>query len=79
MGGTGSGQLTKLINQLLFNTTLRRWPKFCRWRSSWDLTRIKSAGCHTGTGRSFAAEFFIPQILDNRFDQGYASSTRTRT
>jgi 3-hydroxyisobutyrate dehydrogenase-like beta-hydroxyacid dehydrogenase len=25
----------------------------------------------TGTGRSFAAEFFIPQILQNRFEQGY--------
>ncbi len=26
----------------------------------------------TGTGRSFAAEFFIPLILENRFDQGYS-------
>jgi 3-hydroxyisobutyrate dehydrogenase-like beta-hydroxyacid dehydrogenase len=26
----------------------------------------------TGTGRSFAAEFFAPLILENRFDQGYA-------
>ena len=25
----------------------------------------------TGTGRSFAAEFFLPLALDNRFDQGY--------
>jgi 3-hydroxyisobutyrate dehydrogenase-like beta-hydroxyacid dehydrogenase len=25
----------------------------------------------TGTGRSFAAEFFMPHILEDRFDQGY--------
>jgi 3-hydroxyisobutyrate dehydrogenase-like beta-hydroxyacid dehydrogenase len=26
----------------------------------------------TGTGRSYAAEFFIPLILENRFDMGYS-------
>ena len=25
----------------------------------------------TGTGRSFAAEFFTPLTLENRFDEGY--------
>jgi 3-hydroxyisobutyrate dehydrogenase-like beta-hydroxyacid dehydrogenase len=72
MGAVGSGQLTKLINQLLFNISCAGLAEVLPMAVKLGLDPEKVAQVvTTGTGRSFAAEFFIPLTLANRFDEGY--------
>jgi 3-hydroxyisobutyrate dehydrogenase-like beta-hydroxyacid dehydrogenase len=72
MGEAGSGQLTKLINQLLFNINAAGIAEVLPMAVKLGLDPEKVAQVvTTGTGRSFAAEFFIPLTLKNRFDDGY--------
>jgi 3-hydroxyisobutyrate dehydrogenase-like beta-hydroxyacid dehydrogenase len=72
MGEVGSGQLTKLINQLLFNISCAGLAEVLPMAVKLGLDPEKVAQVvTTGTGRSFAADFFIPLTLDNRFDEGY--------
>ncbi|TSA48143.1 MAG: NAD(P)-dependent oxidoreductase [Deltaproteobacteria bacterium] len=72
MGEVGSGQLTKLINQLLFNISCAGLAEVLPMAVKLGLDPEKVAQVvTTGTGRSFAAEFFIPLTLKNRFDEGY--------
>jgi len=72
MGRVGSGQLTKLINQLLFNISCAGVAEVLPMAVKLGLDPEKVTQVVTsGTGRSFAAEFFVPLALENRFDQGY--------
>lgn len=72
MGEVGSGQLTKLINQLLYNISCAGLAEVLPMAVKLGLDPEKVAQVvTTGTGRSFAAEFFIPLMLENRFDEGY--------
>jgi 3-hydroxyisobutyrate dehydrogenase-like beta-hydroxyacid dehydrogenase len=72
MGDVGSGQLTKLINQLLFNISAAAIAEVLPMAVKLGLDPEKvTQVITTGTGRSFAAEFFTPLILEDRFDQGY--------
>jgi len=72
MGGVGSGQLTKLINQLLYNISCAGLAEVLPMAVKLGLDPERVAQVvTTGTGRSFAAEFFIPLTLENRFDEGY--------
>jgi 3-hydroxyisobutyrate dehydrogenase-like beta-hydroxyacid dehydrogenase len=72
MGKVGSGQLTKLINQLLFNISCAGLAEVLPMAVKLGLDPEKVAQVvTTGTGRSFAADFFIPLTLKNRFDEGY--------
>lgn len=72
MGEVGSGQLTKLINQLLFNISAAAIAEVLPMAAKMGLDPEKvTQVITTGTGRSFAAEFFAPLILEGRFDQGY--------
>ena len=72
MGDVGSGQLTKLINQLLFNISTAAIAEVLPMAAKLGLDPEKvTQVITTGTGRSFAAEFFTPLILEDRFDQGY--------
>jgi 3-hydroxyisobutyrate dehydrogenase-like beta-hydroxyacid dehydrogenase len=72
MGGVGSGQLTKLVNQLLFNISAAAIAEVLPMAVKLGLDPEKvTEVVTTGTGRSFAAEFFAPLALKNRFDQGY--------
>ncbi len=72
MGAVGSGQLTKLINQLLFNISCAGLAEVLPMAVKLGLDPEKVAQVvTTGTGRSFAADFFIPLTLENRFDEGY--------
>jgi 3-hydroxyisobutyrate dehydrogenase-like beta-hydroxyacid dehydrogenase len=72
MGEIGSGQLTKLINQLLFNISCAAIAEVLPMavKLGLDPERVTQV-VTTGTGRSFAAEFFLPFALERRFDQGY--------
>ena len=72
MGDVGTGQLTKLVNQLLYNVSMAALAEVLPMAVKLGLdpenvTQVIT----TGTGRSFAAEFFLPLILEDRFDQGY--------
>jgi 3-hydroxyisobutyrate dehydrogenase-like beta-hydroxyacid dehydrogenase len=72
MGAIGSGQLTKLINQLLFNISAAAIAEVLPMAVKLGLDPEKVIEVvTTGTGRSFAAEFFAPLALEDRFDQGY--------
>lgn len=72
MGPVGSGQLTKLVNQLLFDINAAGLAEVLPMAAKLGLDPVKVGQVITsGTGRSFAAEFFTPLTLENRFDEGY--------
>ena len=72
MGPTGAGQLTKLINQLLFDINAAALAEILPIASKLGLDPEKVGEVvNSGTGRSYASEFFVPRILENTFDQGY--------
>jgi 3-hydroxyisobutyrate dehydrogenase-like beta-hydroxyacid dehydrogenase len=75
MGKTGNGQLTKLINQLLFNISAAAMAEILPMAVKLGLD--PEGVCRvvtTGTGRTFALEFFTPHILENNFKPGYTLS-----
>ena len=73
MGGIGCGQLAKLVNQLLFNVSLAAMAEVLPMATKLGLDPEQiSKVINSGSGRSFASEVFIPNILENRFDQGYS-------
>jgi len=72
MGKTGNGQLTKLVNQLLFNISAAALAEILPMAVKLGLD--PEAVCRvltTGTGRTFALEFFAPHILQDNFKPGY--------
>jgi 3-hydroxyisobutyrate dehydrogenase-like beta-hydroxyacid dehydrogenase len=73
MGKTGSGQLAKLINQLLFNVSLAALAEVLPLAVKLGLEpeRVERV-INTGTGQSFASRHFVPGILENNFDRGYS-------
>lgn len=72
MGPVGSGQLTKLINQLLFDINMAALAEVLPLAVKKGLDPEKVGQIvNSGTGRSYASEFFIPQILKNDFSAGY--------
>jgi 3-hydroxyisobutyrate dehydrogenase-like beta-hydroxyacid dehydrogenase len=72
MGPAGSGQLTKLVNQLLFNINAAALAEILPMSVKMGLDPHSVAEVvNSGTGRSFASEFFLPRILDDRFGDGY--------
>jgi len=72
MGELGSGQLTKLINQLLFNISAAAIAEILPMAVKLGLDPEKVISVvNSGTGKSFAAEFFGPRILKDSFEEGY--------
>lgn len=72
MGATGAGQLTKLINQLLFDINAAALAEVLPMAAKMGLDPEKVGSVvNSGTGRSYASEFFIPRILQNGFSDGY--------
>ena len=72
MGGAGTGQLAKLINQLLFDINCAALAEILPMAVKLGLDAEKVTSIvNTGTGRSYASEFFAPRILRNVFDEGY--------
>ena len=72
MGAVGSGQLAKLINQLLFDINCAALAEVLPMavKLGMDAEKIGKI-VNTGTGRSYASEFFVPRILKNHFTDGY--------
>jgi 3-hydroxyisobutyrate dehydrogenase-like beta-hydroxyacid dehydrogenase len=72
MGGIGSGQLTKLINQLLFDINAAALAEILPMAMKMGLDAEKIGEVvNSGTGRSYASEFFIPRILEDSYSAGY--------
>jgi 3-hydroxyisobutyrate dehydrogenase-like beta-hydroxyacid dehydrogenase len=72
MGGSGSGQLTKLINQLLFDINAAAIAEILPMSKKMGLDPdLVGEVINSGTGRSYASEFFIPRILKSHFSDGY--------
>jgi len=72
MGPTGSGQLMKLVNQLLFDINAAAIAEVLPLALKLGLDpQMVADVVNNGTGRSFASEFFIPNILNNKFEDGY--------
>ena len=72
MGEAGAGQLAKLINQLLFDINCAALAEILPMavKLGMDAEKIGKI-VNSGTGKSYASEFFIPRILKNNFTDGY--------
>lgn len=72
MGGAGSGQLAKLVNQLLFDINCAALAEILPMAAHMGLDPVKTAVVvNSGTGRSHASEFFLPRVLKDHFSDGY--------
>lgn len=72
MGDTGAGQLAKLINQVLFDINVAALAEILPVGVKLGLDAEKIGEVvNSGTGRSYASEFFIPRILSGVFTEGY--------
>ncbi len=72
MGPVGSGQLAKLINQLLFDINCAAIAEILPMAVKLGMDPEKIGRIvNSGTGKSYASEFFIPRILRNHFTDGY--------
>jgi 3-hydroxyisobutyrate dehydrogenase-like beta-hydroxyacid dehydrogenase len=72
MGKSGNGQLTKLVNQLLFNISAAAMAEILPMAVKLGLDpEAVSRVVTTGTGSTFALQFFTPYILENNFKPGY--------
>ena len=72
MGPAGSGQLTKLINQLLFDINAAALGEILPMAVKLGLDPdLVGEVINSGTGRSYASEFFVPRILRRHFSDGY--------
>jgi 3-hydroxyisobutyrate dehydrogenase-like beta-hydroxyacid dehydrogenase len=73
MGPTGSGQLTKLINQLLFDINAAALAEILPMSKKMGLDPdLVGEVVNSGTGRSYASEFFISRMLKGHFSDGYS-------
>lgn len=73
VGPVGAGQLAKLINQLLFDINMAALAEILPISTKLGLDPDKMGEIvNSGTGRSYASEFFVPNILQGVFDQGYS-------
>lgn len=71
-GASGSGQLTKLINQLLFDINAAALAEILPMAAKLGLDPESVAEVvNSGTGRSYASEFFVPRTLEGDFSEGY--------
>jgi 3-hydroxyisobutyrate dehydrogenase-like beta-hydroxyacid dehydrogenase len=72
MGPVGSGQLMKLVNQLLFDINAAALAEILPLAVKLGLKPdLVGSVINSGTGRSYASEFFIPRILQGHFGDGY--------
>ena len=72
MGSHGCGQLTKAINNTLFDINIAALAEILPMavKLGLDPETIGSV-INSGSGRSYASEFFIPRILNRNFGDGY--------
>ena len=72
-GNLGSGQMAKLVNQLLFDINAAALGEILALAGELGLDPQKTVELvNSGTGRSWASEFFAPKIIEGNFSEGYA-------
>ncbi|MCB4802605.1 3-hydroxyisobutyrate dehydrogenase-like beta-hydroxyacid dehydrogenase [Methylobacterium brachiatum] len=72
MGPVGSGQLTKTINNVLYDINIAALAEVLPMAVAMGLDPDQVAQVvTTGTSRSYASQYFVPRILQGRFDEGY--------
>ena len=73
MGDVGSGQLAKMINNILYNANIAALAEVLPMAVKLGLDPEKVATViNTGSGQSFASKFFIPNILTDSFNRSYS-------
>jgi 3-hydroxyisobutyrate dehydrogenase-like beta-hydroxyacid dehydrogenase len=72
MGDVGSGQLAKMINNIIFNSNIAALAEVLPMAVKLGLDAETIARViSNGSGQSFASDIFLPNILEDRFDKGY--------
>jgi 3-hydroxyisobutyrate dehydrogenase-like beta-hydroxyacid dehydrogenase len=72
MGPSGCGQLTKAINNTLFDINMAALAEILPVAAKLGLDPgLIGSVINSSSGRSFASEFFIPRILNGNFGDGY--------
>lgn len=72
MGAVGNGQLTKMLNNILYNSNIAALAEVLPMSVKLGLDPEKVARViNHGSGHSFASEAFIPNILEGCFDKSY--------
>ena len=75
MGKTGNGQLTKMINNCIYNINIAAFCELLTVAVKLGLEPEKiGAVINTGSAKSDAGVFFVPQILEGNFDYGFTMS-----
>lgn len=73
MGDVGSGQLAKMINNVIYNINIASLAEMLPMAVKLGLAPDKIAEViNSGSGRSFASEYFIPKMLQGRFRDSYS-------
>ena len=72
MGQVGNGQLSKMLNNILYNSNIAALAEVLPMSVKLGLDPEKIARViNSGSGQSFASEVFIPNILEDCFDKSY--------
>ena len=72
MGGSGCGQAAKMINNLAYDINVAGIAELLPLALRLGLeAEAIGAVINSGTGRSYASEYFIPRILDGQFTGDY--------
>ena len=72
MGQSGNGQLTKMINNCIYNINIAAFCELLTVAVKLGLEPQKiGAVINTGSAKSDASAFFVPQILEGNFDYGF--------
>jgi 3-hydroxyisobutyrate dehydrogenase-like beta-hydroxyacid dehydrogenase len=73
MGDVGSGQLAKMINNILYNANIAALAEVLPMSVKLGLDPENVAEViNAGSGQSFASKFFIPNILEDSFNRSYS-------
>jgi len=72
MGQVGNGQLSKMLNNILYNSNIAALAEVLPMSVKLGLDPEKIARViNSGSGQSFASEAFMPNILEGCFDKSY--------
>jgi len=72
MGGPASGQMTKMINNCIYDCNIAAFVELMCVGTKLGLDPEQLANVvNTGTGQSGASKFFAPNILEGKFDYGF--------
>ena len=72
MGPAGAGQLTKTVNNVLYDINIAALAEVLPMAVAMGLDPAQLGQVvTTGTSRSYASQYFVPRILKGEFDEGY--------